>query len=77
MNFPGGPAGKIPSANAGDMDLIPIWGRVHMLQGNGTHVPPLPEPTCYNHWARTPRARALQQEEPPQWEACTPQLESS
>ena len=30
-------------------------------------------PTCCNYWARMPRARALQQEKPPQWEACAPQ----
>ena len=27
------------------------------------------EPTSHNYWARAPRARALQQEKPPQWEA--------
>ena len=31
------------------------------------------EPTSHNYWARTPRARAPQQEKPPQWEACAPQ----
>ena len=29
------------------------------------------EPTSHNYWARVPRARALQQEKPPQWEART------
>ena len=39
------------------------------------------EPTSHNYWnlraitteARVPRARALQQEKPPRWEARTPQ----
>ena len=31
----------------------------------------------YNYWSPHSRARALQQEKPPQWEACTPQLDSS
>ena len=43
------------------------------------------KPTCRNYWAcsvttteaHVPRAHALQQEKPPQWEACTPQLENS
>ena len=34
------------------------------------HVPQLLKPAC-------PRARALHQEQPPQWKPCTPQLESS
>ena len=32
--FPGGPVVKNPSANAGDMGLIPPAGRSHELQGN-------------------------------------------
>ena len=35
------------------------------------------KPTCHNYWVQVPRARAPQQEKPPQWEACTWQLESS
>ena len=31
------------------------------------------EPTSHNYWARSPRARALQWEKPPQWEARAPQ----
>ena len=31
------------------------------------------EPTSHNYWARAPRARAPQQEKPPQWEAHAPQ----
>ena len=31
------------------------------------------KPECHNSWAYMPRAHALQQEKPPQWEAHTPQ----
>ena len=31
------------------------------------------EPVCHNYRTRAPRARAPQQEKPPQWEACAPQ----
>ena len=31
------------------------------------------EPVYHNYWARVPRARAVQQEKPLQWEARTPQ----
>ena len=31
------------------------------------------EPVSGNYWAHAPRARAPQQEKPPQWEACAPQ----
>ena len=31
------------------------------------------EPSRHNYWARVPRAHALQQEKPPQWEARAPQ----
>ena len=31
------------------------------------------EPASHNYWAHAPRARALQQEKPPQWEARAPQ----
>ena len=30
------------------------------------------EPACHSYWACTPRARAPQQEKPPQWEAGAP-----
>ena len=35
------------------------------------------KPTSHDYWSPHPRAHALQQEKPPQWEAWTPQLESS
>ena len=31
------------------------------------------EPTSHDYWAHMPRARAPQQEKPPQWEAHAPQ----
>ena len=31
------------------------------------------KPVRHNDWAHTPRAHALQQEKPPQWEARAPQ----
>ena len=33
------------------------------------------EPTSHNYWACVPRARAPQQEKPPQWEARAPHEE--
>ena len=54
------------------------WLRLH-LPIQGTRVGSLAwedptfhgatKPLSHNYWARVPRARALQQEEPPQWEA--------
>ena len=35
LDFPGGPMIKNPSANAGDMGVIPGPGRVHMLWALG------------------------------------------
>ena len=35
------------------------------------------EPMSHNYWARVPRACALQQEKPPQWEARLLQLEKA
>ena len=46
MNFPGGPAGKIPSANAGDMDLIPIWEL-----GKSPHAAGQRNPRASTTWA--------------------------
>ena len=62
-------------ANAGDIGSIPGLEK--------SHIPWATEPLHHNYWAHTlkptswnyeahaPRARALQQEKPPQWEACT------
>ena len=80
-DFPGGPVIKNPPANAGDLGSSPSPGRSHMLRETKL--------LCHNYWAcapepraaaaeaEYPRARAPQQEEAPQWEACTPRLESS
>ena len=84
-DFPGGTVVKNPPANAGDMGSIPGPGRSHMLQSNWTCAPQLlslrsrarePQllsPHATTVEARTLRACAPQQEEPPQWEARTPQ----
>ena len=55
--FPGCPVVKNPSADSGEMGLIPGPRRFHMLRVN--------------------EAQGPQQEKPPQWEACTLQLEGS
>ena len=69
---------KNPPANAGDTGSIPGLGRSHMPRSNKAHVPQLlslharvhkpqvlsPHATATE--ARVPRARALQQEKPPQ-----------
>ena len=76
-DFPGGPVFKNSPANARDMGLIPGPGRSHMPQGNYVHVPQLlsPQAATTDVWA--PRACALQQERPPQWEARSPQQEKA
>ena len=70
QGFPGCPLVKNTSCHAGDTGSIPGLGRSHMLRGNEAHAPQLQKPEC-------PRACALQQEKPPQWEARTLQPESS
>ena len=62
--------------------LVAQWLRV-CLPMQGTRVQALVQkdpiccgaakPVCHNYWARKPRARAPQQEKPPQWEARAPQ----
>ena len=70
------------SAIEGDMGSILGPGRSHMLQSNWVRVPQLlnlcsraQEPQLLKPVSL--RTHALQQEKLPQWEACTPQLESS
>ena len=70
-------------ANAGDTGSSPGPGRSHMPQSNWARVPQLlslcstarePQllsPRATTTEARVPRARAPQQEKPPQWEART------
>ena len=74
--FPGGAVVKNPPANAEDTGSSPGLGRAHMLQSNKARVPQLQslcsracEPQLLSLCtttteARTPRARALQQEKP-------------
>ena len=74
-----------PPANAGDMGSSPGPGRSHMPRSNKAHAPQLlslhsraHEPqllslSATTTEARAPRAQALQQEKPPQREACAPQ----
>ena len=83
--FPGGTMVKNPPANAGDMGSIPGLGRSHMPRSNYARVPQLlslcsraQEPHQLSPHATTteacaPKAWALQQVKPPQWEARAPQ----
>ena len=85
MGFPGGAVVKNPPANAGDSGWIPGLGRSHMSWSYKARAPQLlslrsragePQllsPRAATTEARAPRARAPQQEKPPQWEARTPQ----
>ena len=78
MGFPGGTVVKNPPANAEDMRSSPGPGRCHMPRSSQACVPQLlslhsraHEPELLNPRATTteahvPRARALQQEKPPQ-----------
>ena len=76
---------KDPPANAGDMGSSPGPGRSHMPWSNKARVPQLLSlhsgaceprllsPRATTTEAHVPRARAPQQEKPPQREARTPQ----
>ena len=68
MDFPGGAVGKYLPADAGDRGSIPGLGRFPMQQSNKVHTQLL-SPQAARSKARTPRARALQQKKPEQWEA--------
>ena len=57
---------KNPPANAGDTGSSPGLGRSHMLQSNLAREPQLLSPRATTTEAWEPRARALQQEKPPQ-----------
>ena len=83
--FPGGAVVENLPADAGDMGSSPGLGRSHMLWSNWAREPQLlslcsraRKPQLLSLCATTseshaPRARAPQQEKPPQWEACAPQ----
>ena len=66
QDFPGGSVVKNLPANAGDTGSSPGPGRSHMPVEQLSLCATTTE-------ARVPRARAPQQEKPPQWEARAPQ----
>ena len=80
--FHGGEVVKNPPANAGDTGSSPGLGRSHMPRSNQARAPQLLSLRSRAHEpqllslrattteARAPRARAPQQEKPPQWEVC-------
>ena len=71
--FPGDTVVKNLPANAGDTGSSPGPGRSHMPRSNWTREPQLLSPHAATTEAHEPRAHALQQEKPPQWEARAPQ----
>ena len=85
VGLPGGTMVKNSPANAGDTGSSPAPRRSHMPRNNKAcapqllslrstaHEPQLPSPHATATEARAPRARALQQEKPPQWEVRTGQ----
>ena len=68
-DFPGGVVDNNLPVHAGDMGLIPGPGRSHMPQTNWAHMLQLLSQSAPTTEAHAPRACALQQEKPPQWEA--------
>ena len=85
LGFPGGAMVKNPPSSAGDTGSSPGPGRSHMPRSNWARAPQLlslrsgvREPQLLSQHTTTteahaPRARAPQQEKPPQWETRTPQ----
>ena len=78
--FPDSSVVKNPPVNAGDASLIPDPGRSHVPQSNWARAPQLLS-LCWRAWEpqllspltqllkpESPKARARQQEKPPQWE---------
>ena len=57
---------KNSPANAGDTGLSPGPGRSHKPRSNEAREPQLLSPRAMTTEAHGPRARALQQEKPPQ-----------
>ena len=66
QGFPGGTVVKNPPANAGDEGSSPGPGSSHMPRSNEGRAPQLLSLRATTTEARVPRARALQQEKPPQ-----------
>ena len=88
--FPGSSVGKKnPAANSGGASSIPDPERSHVPQSNSAPAPQLLSDCSgarkHNYGALVPQllkpthpgVHALQHEKPSQWQACTPQLESS
>ena len=87
--FPGGSVVENPPASAGDTSSNFWSGKIPRVTRQqspwAATTEPVPwcpgaattEPTCHNCWGPHPRARILQQEKPPQWEAQAPQLEGN
>ena len=83
--FPRGAVVRSPPASVGDTGSSPGPGGSHMPRSSqaraprllslrsGAHEPQLLSPRATTTAARAPRAHALQQERPPQWEAHVPQ----
>ena len=88
-DFPGCTVVKNLPANARDTGSIPGLGRAHMPRSNSARAPQLlslssrarePQllsPCATTTEARAPRACALQQRKPPQWEACALQQKAA
>ena len=71
--FPGGTMVENPPANAGDTGSVPHPGRSHVTRSNYAREPQLLSPCATTTEAHAPRARAPEQEKPPEWEAYAPQ----
>ena len=65
-DFPGGAVVKNPPAKAGDTGSSPGLGRSHMPRSSEAREPQLLNPRATTTEAHAPRARAPQQEKPPQ-----------
>ena len=63
--------------DVGDMDLIPLSGKIPHAMGQLSPCATTTEPTFYKYEAHRSRGCAPQQEKPPQWEAHVLELESS
>ena len=79
-DFPGGIVGKNSPANAGDRGWPPVWKIPHATEQLSLCAR-ISEPLIWGPGATTtetgaPRAHALQQKKPLQWEACAPKREN-
>ena len=76
-NFPGGAVSKHLPINAGDMDLIPLSGKIPHAMEKLSPCATTTEPTFCKYESHKSTGCAPQQEKPPQGEAHILQLESS